>query len=91
MKIFLQKAIFQIDPKKLLWLKKVISTVPWTHVISYLNGEETVGTLYKKGLQKTNQEFWVEKVIKRKGGNINVKWKGYKNYVNSWIDKKYII
>ena len=37
-------------------ITKVKSTVPWTYVISDLNHEETVGTLYEKELQKTNQE-----------------------------------
>ena len=37
-------------------------------MINDLNGEEIVGTFYKKELQKTNQkEFRIEKVIKRKG------------------------
>ena len=41
------------------------------------NGEEIVGTFYEKELQKTNQkEFRTEKVIKRKGGKLYVKWKG---------------
>ena len=35
--------------------KEVKNTVPWTYVISDLNGEETIGTFYEKELQKTNQ------------------------------------
>ena len=57
-------------------IKKVKNTVPWTYVISDLKGKETVGTFYEKELQKTNQkEFRVEKVIKRKGNKLYVKWK----------------
>ena len=42
-----------------------------------------------KELQKTNQtEFRVEKVTKRKVGKLYVKWKGYNNSFNSWINKK---
>ena len=37
-------------------ITKVKNAVPWTNVISDLNGEEVVGTFYKKELQKTNQE-----------------------------------
>ena len=37
-------------------IKKVKNTVPWTHVINDLNGEEVVGTFYEKELQKTNQK-----------------------------------
>ena len=57
-----------------------------------LNGEEIVGTFYENELQKTNQkEFRTEKVIKRKGDKLYVKWEGYNNSFNSWIDKKDIV
>ena len=47
------------------------------------------GTLYKKGLQKTILgKFRVEKATKRKGDILYVKWKGYDNLFNSWINKK---
>ena len=43
----------------------------------------------KKNAKENNQEeFRIEKVIKRKGHKLYVKWKGYKNSFNSWIDKK---
>ena len=61
-------------------ISKVKNTVPWTYVINDLNGEETIGTVYEKELQKTNQqEFRIEKVIKIKGDKLYVKWKGYDN------------
>ena len=70
-------------------IKKVKNTVPWTYVINDLNGEEIIGTFYEKELQKTNQEeFRIEKVIKRKDDKLYVKWKGCDNSFNKWIDKK---
>ena len=61
-------------------IKNVKNTVPWTYVINDLNGEEITGTFYEKELQNTIQEeFKFEKVIKRKGDKIYVKWKGYNN------------
>ena len=73
-------------------IKKIKNAVPWTYVINYLNGEEIMGTFYEKELQKTNQEgFRIEKVIKRKGDKMYVKWKGYDNSFNSWIDKTDLI
>ena len=73
-------------------LKKVKNTVPWTYVINDLNGEEIIGTFYEKELQKTSQEeFRIEKVIKRKGEQIYVKWKEYDNSFNSWIDKASLV
>ena len=72
-------------------IKKVKNTVPWTYVINDLNGKEIIGTFYEKELQKTNQqEFRIEKVIKKKDDKIYVKWKGYDSSFNSWIDKKYL-
>ena len=73
-------------------IKKVKNTVLWTYVINDLNGEEIIGTFYEKELHKANQEqFRIEKVIRRKGDKLYVKWKGYDNSFNSWIDKKDII
>ena len=61
-------------------IKKVKNTVPWTYVISDLNDKKFIGTFYEKELQKTNQkEFRIEKVIKKTGDKLYVKWKGYDN------------
>ena len=73
-------------------IKKVKNTVPWTYVINDLNGEEIMETFSEIELQKTNQEeFRIEKVIKRKGDKMYVKWKGYDNSFNSWIDKASLV
>ena len=73
-------------------IKKVKNNVLWIFVISDLKGEEIVGSFYKKELQKTNQKgSKVEKVIKRKGDKLYIKWKGYDNSFNSWIVKKDIV
>ena len=78
--------------KEVFVIKKVKNTVPWTYVISDLKGEEIVETFYENEFQKTNQkEFTIEKVIKRKGDKLYVKWKGYNNSFNSWIDKKDLV
>ena len=59
-------------------IKKIKITVPWTYVINDLNGEEIIGTFYGQELQGTKQnKFRIEKVIKRKGDKLNVRWKGY--------------
>ena len=69
-------------------IKKIKNTVLWTYVINDLNGEEITGTFDEKELQETNQEeFRIEKVITRKGDKIYVKWKGYDNSFDNWIDK----
>ena len=73
-------------------IKEVENTVPWAYVINDLNGKKIIGIFYKKELQKTNQqEFRIEKVIKKKGDKLYVKWKGYDSSFNSWIDKEDLI
>ena len=73
-------------------IKNIKNTVPWAYVIEDLNGEEIIGTFYEKELQKIDQqEFRIEKVIKTKGDKLYVKWKGYDNSFNSWIDKKDLV
>ena len=66
MKIFLQKAVFQIGLQKTLWL---------TYIISDLS--RMFGTFYEKELQKANQKkFRMEIVVNRNGDKLCVKWKG---------------
>ena len=61
-------------------------------LLMILTVKKITGTFYEKELQKTNQqEFRIEKVLKRKGDKLYVKWKGYDNSFNSWIDKKDIV
>ena len=73
-------------------VSKIKNTVSWTYVINNINGEEITGTFYEKELQKTNQqEFRIEKTIKRKDDKLHVKWKGYDISFNSWIDKKDLV
>ena len=54
--------------------------------------KKIIGTFYEKELQKINQkEFRIEKVLKKKGDKFYVKWKGYDNSFNSWINKKDLV
>ena len=54
-----------------------------------MNGEKNLGSFYEKELQETNQEkLRIEKIIKRKGYKLYVKWKGYDDSFNSLINKK---
>ena len=74
--------------EEVFFINKITNTVPWTYAISDLNGEEITRSFYEKELQKTSQkEVRIEKVLKRKSDKIYVKWKGYDNSFNSWINK----
>ena len=67
-------------PEEDFIIKKVKNTVSWTYIINNLNLEE------KKTRKK--QELRIEKVIKKKGDILYIKWKVYDSSFNSWIDKK---
>ena len=78
--------------EEVFMIKKVKNTIPWTNIISDLKREEIVGTFYENELQKANQkEIRIEKVIKRKGNKLYVKWKDYDSSFSSWIDKKDVV
>ena len=73
-----------------------MSEVPYTDPVTYklkdFNGEEIKGNFYEQELQKTTQEmFRIEKVIRRKGDKSLVKWVGYPDEFNSWIDNKDLV
>ena len=70
-------------------IKEIKNTVPWTFVINDLNGEQIIENFYEKELQMTDQqEFRIEKVIKKKENKLYVKWKEYDNSFNSWTQYK---
>ena len=78
--------------EKVFIIKKAKNTVPWIYVIDWLSGKEIIERFYEKPSQNSSHtEFRVEKVVKKKGVELSVKWKGYDNLFNSWIYKKDII
>ena len=72
-------------------IKEIKNTVPNIYIINDVNGEQIIGTFYEKKQKANQQEFIIEKVIKRKGDKVYVKWKEYDNSFNSWIDKNGIV
>ena len=91
-KTFFSKGYTQNCLEELFVVIEIKNTVPRTYVISDLNGEPVIGRFYEKELQNTSQEkFRIEKVLKRKGDKLYVKWKRYDNSFNSWINKKDLI
>ena len=48
------KGYLQNWPKEVFVVSKINNTVPWTYVISDLNGESIIGSFYEKELQITN-------------------------------------
>ena len=43
---------------------------------------------YKELVKKS---FRIEKVLERKGDKLYIKWKGYHNSFNRWINEKHLV
>jgi len=80
------------------WTEEIftISTIqytdPPTYKITDANDEEIQGSFYEQELQKTTQEiFRIEKIIRKRGNKSLVKWLGYSDSFNSWVDNDALI
>ena len=80
------------------WTEEIftISTIqytdPPTYKITDANDEEIQGSFYEQELQKSTQEiFRIENVIRKRGNKSLVKWLGYPDSFNSWVDNDALI
>ena len=73
-------------------IDEVLRTDPPTYKITDYNDERIQGSFYEPELQKTSQDIYrIEKVIRKRGNKALVKWLGYPDSFNSWIDSKDVI
>ena len=78
--------------EEIFTIKEIRETNPITYKLEDLKGEEIKGTFYEPELQKTEQQIYrIEKIIKKEKGRSFVKWKGYSDKFNSWVDNKDLI
>ena len=78
--------------EEIFTIKEIRKTNPITYIIEDLEGEKIEGTFYEPELQKTEQQIYrIEKVIEEKNGESLVKWKGYPDKFNSWVNNKDLI
>lgn len=69
-------------------IKKIVYTDPITYHIEDLNGEKISGCLYEEELQivKHPDVYLVEKILRKKNNKVFVKWLGFDNKFNSWVN-----
>lgn len=74
-------------------IKKIQLTNPITYLIKDVHGEDILGGFYREELQKVKHSdaYLVEKILKRKGDKVYVKWLGFDTSYNSWIHKNDVI
>ena len=85
------KATRKDGRRRCLQFQKIQLTIPLTYKITDYNAEVIQGSFYEEELQKTSQKtFRIEKILRRKGDKSLIKWVGYSDAFNSWIDTKTI-
>ncbi|XP_037896379.1 uncharacterized protein LOC119641665 [Glossina fuscipes] len=69
-------------------VKIIKNTNPNTYLLQEYQGREVIGGFYKYELVKTKfpQTYLVEKVLRRRGNMVYVKWLGFSSEHNSWIN-----
>ena len=91
-----RRQLFEKPTGNIKWSEELfkIYKVGKSNVITYqlkdMNDEIIEGQFYEKELQlskNTTGEYIIEKILKTKGNNIFVKWRGYSNNFNSWVNK----
>lgn len=72
---------------------KVQETLPVTYLIEDVRNQPISGAFYAEELQKTKfpNIYLIEKVLKKKGNKLFVKWLGLSTKENCWINKRNII
>ncbi|KAJ8913380.1 hypothetical protein NQ315_008772 [Exocentrus adspersus] len=69
-------------------IRKIRLSNPTTYLLQDEAGKEITGGFYELELQKAKHPdaHLVEKVLRKKGNKVFVKWLGYNDKHNSWID-----
>lgn len=93
-----QKALFEKGytrnwSTELFTIQKVKITNPVTYLLEDYRKHPILGAFYESELQKVKHQdiYLVEKVIRKKGSKVFVKWLGLDNSHNSWVNKSEIV
>ena len=91
-----RRALFDKSTGNIKWSEQLykIYKINKSNVITYqlkdMNNEIIKGQFYTRELQLTKNtigEYIIEKILKTNKNKIYVKWRGYDNSFNSWINK----
>lgn len=72
---------------------KIKPTIPKTYILKDDTNNILSGGFYEEEISrsKIGDVFLIEKVLKRKGDKVFVRWKGFDKSYDSWVDKKNMI
>ena len=95
-----RRDLFDKPSSNIKWSEELfkIHSINKSNVITYkikdLNNEIIKGIFYERELQKTentSEVYVIEKIIRKNKNKYFVKWRGYSDDFNSWVDKDDII
>ena len=95
-----RRHIFDKPSSNVKWSQELfkIYSINRSNVITYkikdLNDEIIKGIFYERELQKTkntSEVYVIEKIVRRNKNKYLVKWRGYSDDFNSWVDKDDVI
>jgi len=75
---------------ELFKIKKIQHTNPVTYILGDMEGQLIKGSFYEPELQlaKYSDVYLVEKILRKKGNKVLVRWLGFDKSHDSWIDNK---
>ena len=78
---------------ELFTIYNVKSTAPRTYILKDDKGNILEGGFYEQEISKTKfgDVYLIEKILKRKGEKVLVRWLGYDKSHDSWINRNNII
>lgn len=74
-------------------VKKIQYTDPITYLLSDWDGNDIKGGVYAEEMQKVKYPdvYLVEKILRRKNNKVYVKWLGFDNRFNSWVNENDVL
>ena len=78
---------------ELFTVVKVNLTSPITYILEDMRHERILGSFYKEELQKAKYSdvYLMEKILRRKGNKMYVRWLGLDKSHDQWVDKSQVL
>lgn len=91
--LFEKSSISQNYTCEVFTISKILNTNPITYLVQDENGKKIKGTIYAQEMIKTKfpDVFLIEKIIRKQGNKIYVKFLGFDKKYNQWINNKDIV
>ena len=84
-----------LDRGRVFVVKRVQKGKVPTYKVNEWDGTPVEGTFYEQDLQKVTVEyddlFRIDKIVKRKGDKVLVRWKGWPDKYDTWLNKKDVL